>query len=76
VRAAYDGRLLHLFIADGAQEPGSYDQGTRSVRDGTSGSGDLLDLAALQTITHAGNVFVVPKERVPGGFNAAAALRF
>jgi hypothetical protein len=76
VRAAFDGRILHLFLAEGVREPGSYDVTTRTVRQGKESDEDLLDLAALQTAAHAGNIFIVPQEQVPGRMIAAAALRF
>jgi len=78
VQSAFDGRILHLFIADGFRQPGRFDQETRTVSGSNSASGDddLVNVAALQTLAHGGDVFVLPEERVPGQRSITAALRF
>jgi len=77
VKDAYDGRVLHLFLAEGAQQPGWFDETERVAHERTEDHrGDLLNLAAMQTLWHAGNVFVLQQERMPGQVRAAAMLRF
>jgi hypothetical protein len=81
VKNAFDGRVLYLFLAEGAAHPGRFDQGTREVYEiagerSSPGSDDLLNAAAIQTIGHAGDVFVLPPDRMPGQCGAAAMLRF
>jgi hypothetical protein len=76
VEAAYDGRILQLFLAEGGRMAGSYDLATRTVCQTDGAMNDLLELAALQTVAHAGDVLILPQERVPGGGLAAATLRF
>jgi hypothetical protein len=80
VKAAYDGRILHLFLAEGASHMGNFDEITRKVHDHEahpqSTDEDLLNAAAVQTISHAGNVFVLPKEKMPGQAEVAAVFRY
>ena len=40
------------------------------------GDQDLYDLAAVQTLTMGGTVYVVEPEDIPGGGNLAAAVRY
>jgi hypothetical protein len=74
VKAAAEARVSHLFIADGANHPGSWDAATMKAKDG--GKGDLLNIAALQTIANGGEVWVTDQANVPGAGKAAALLRF
>jgi hypothetical protein len=37
---------------------------------------DLLNIAALQTLSHGGEVWITGQDRIPGGGPAAALLRF
>lgn len=79
VKAAYDGRVLHLFVARGAKEMGNFDEATHRVRthaEERPGDEDLINAAAAQTINHAGNVFVVPRNKIPHGSQIAAIMRY
>jgi hypothetical protein len=79
VKAAYDGRVLHLFVARGAKEMGNFDEATHRVRthaEERPGDEDLINAAAAQTINHAGNVFVLPRNKVPHGSQIAAVMRY
>jgi len=79
VKAAYEGRVSHLFVADGATQMGSFDEATqRAQQHGTPqpGDEDLLNAAAAETIKNGGQVFIVPKETVPNNSVIAAVLRF
>lgn len=79
VRAAYDGRVAHLLIAQNGQSFGNFDEASHRVhehRKAATGHEDLLNAAAVQTILHAGDVYVLPDERIPGGRPAAAVMRY
>lgn len=79
VKAAYDGRVFHLFIAQGARVMGRFDEMTREART-TGGDGpgdeDLVNAAAVETLRHGGNVFVLPANRIPQGSQTAAVMRY
>jgi uncharacterized protein (UPF0335 family) len=79
VKAAYEGRVLDLIVAENAQYMGSFDQATHDVKGHKQpepGDEDLLNAAALQTLMHAGQVFVVPANKVPHGAPAVAVFRY
>ncbi len=68
VPAAHEGRVNSLFVALGVQRWGTYDPdaGDVSVHDERRvGDEDLLDLAAVQTLLHAGSVYAVDPDLVP-----------
>ncbi len=79
VKGAFDGRVSELILAEGAQYPGNFDQATDSVQGHKKplpGDEDLLNAAAVQTILHAGQVFVVSPKKVPNGAPAIALFRW
>ena len=79
VKAAYDGRVLELVIAEGAQYMGNFNEATHDVKghkQPVDGDEDLLNVAALQALLHGGHVFVVPAAQVPHGAPAVATFRY
>jgi len=79
IRAAYQGRIDTLLLAEGEAAPGRYDEDTDVVATGSEDThmgGDLLDAAAVRTLRHGGAVFVLPREELPGDAAAAAVLRY
>ena len=79
VHAAYNGRVDTIFVPVGVQVWGRAGTGTGEVIvhvDHESGDEDLLDLAAVQTLTNRGHVYVVPQEEMPEQVPAAAILRY
>jgi hypothetical protein len=79
VPAAHDGRVLTLLESDSLEIPGSFDETTYTVKgreSGTSEDEDLVNDAVVQTILHAGQVFVVPNSKMPNGAPLAAIFRF
>lgn len=79
VKAAYDGRVMHLFVAENAQAMGNFDEASDRARThqvARPGDEDLINAAALQTIVHAGRVHTMPQQRVPGNRPMAAILRY
>jgi hypothetical protein len=67
-RAAHDGRVLYLMVAKATQLTGRFDELTQEE--------DLINAAALETLTHSGEVFVCPPEQVPGRARMAAVFRW
>ncbi|WP_447978606.1 baeRF3 domain-containing protein [Candidatus Nitrospira bockiana] len=79
VRAAHQGRVASLFIALGASCWGRFDPQTYAVEvheQEQAGDDELFDLAAVQTLLHAGAVYAVPPDQVPDGHAAAAVFRY
>jgi hypothetical protein len=79
VKAAYEGRVSHLLLAEGASYRGRWDDTRAEVRPaGEPGSHDdeLLNAAAVQTVLSSGVVHVLPTARIPNGASAAAILRY
>jgi hypothetical protein len=73
--AAFEARIAHLFVAEGARTLGAFDRNTMQMRAGGRQQ-DLVNAAALQTIAYGGDVFVMDQTTVPGGGQMAAILRF
>lgn len=79
VPSAVDGRVDTLFIPRGRQLWGRYDAEAHTVsREESPGPGidDLLDLAAIHTLTQRGTVYSVDSEEVPGPGPLAAIYRY
>ncbi len=79
VKAAYDGRVLHLFAAANSQAMGNFDEAGHRARThqvARSGDEDLINAAAVQTLAHGGGVHVLPQARVPGNRPMAAIMRY
>lgn len=79
VTAAHDGRVLTLLISDSLESTGVFNEATHTVKareTGTSEDGDLINDAAVETILHAGQVYVVENGRMPNGAPLAAVFRF
>ena len=75
VKGAFEARVAHLFVKEGAQLPGSFDRSTL-VAGGNGPQEDLINLAAMQTIAMGGDVFVTDPKRVPGDSPMAAVFRY
>jgi hypothetical protein len=79
VTAAHDGRVLTLLVSDSLETTGVFDESTHTVKGRETGSSedeDLINDAAVQTILHAGQVFVVANGKMPNGAPLAAIFRF
>jgi hypothetical protein len=71
--AAAEGRVRHLFVAQGVRAPASPDQGgAQWLYPGE----DLLNAAAVETLRTGGEVFTIPGEKLPGAVSIAAVLRY
>ncbi len=77
VLAALDGRVESLLAARGAAFRGRVDPDARTVALDDDGDEELLDRAAVETLLHDGQVFVVPAAEMPSeGALLAAVLRY
>jgi len=79
VKAAYDGRVSQLFVTEGGTVTGNFDEASHRVRTHGQphlGDEDLLNAAVIQTILHAGEVFLTPHREMPGNAHLAALLRY
>ncbi len=79
VIVAHEGRIGTLFVATDFQRWGAFDPDVRKVRlDGESEikNQDLLDLAALKTLSSGGVVYAKKADELPGGAPVSAILRY
>lgn len=79
VKAAYETRVAHLFLGEGAKLMGNFDEVAHRVHmpaKPRAGDEDLINATALQTLLHGGDVFVLPQDQVPGKSPMAAVLRW
>ncbi len=77
VPAAWQGRVDSLFVAVGVQRWGRFEASAGDVvvhESHEPGDQDLLDLAAVQTLVHAGRVYAVEPAQVPDSGDPAAAV--
>ena len=77
--ATYEGRVLTLLVSDSVETTGAFDEATYTVKGRETGSSedeDLVNDAVVQTILHAGQVYVVPNSKMPHGTPLAAIYRF
>jgi hypothetical protein len=77
--AAAFSRVDALLLADDAALWGRFDPANGQIAaHGTPGDADddLFNLAAVQTLAHGGDVYLVPHADMPHGAAAAAALRY
>jgi hypothetical protein len=79
VRAAHEGRVEALFVAENSHQWGTYDPVGHEVSIHLMrewGDEDLLDLAAVETMLRGGEVRVVSEDRIPNQGVAAAIFRY
>ncbi len=79
VRAADEGRVDVLLLAETPERWGTYDRERAKVNlhaEAQAGDEDLLDRAAVATLKRGGSVFTVAPERLPDGGSAAAVYRY
>jgi hypothetical protein len=79
IHAAQSGRVETLFVAVGKQVWGVMRTDVRDVQVHTNrkaGDEDLLDVAAVHTLTHGGKVYAVSPDEVPSNGLLAAIFRY
>jgi hypothetical protein len=77
--ASHQGRVATLFVPLGVRRWGRFDSDRLSVdehEEEQPGDDELLDLATMQTLMHAGTVFGVKSEEVPDKQLLVAVYRF
>jgi hypothetical protein len=77
IPSAYQGRVDSLFVAVGVQRWGAFEAnaGELEVHESRQpGDQDLLDLAAVQTLAHAGDVYAVNPDEIPDVRSPVAAI--
>lgn len=72
-RAAYEGRLQILLVAEDSAVHGTFDP-EREVLDMTDSGEDLLDLAAHYAWNRGTRVYALPQNKIPGGRVAAGVV--
>lgn len=75
LRAADAGRIESLFVATDRHAWGAFDPETREIAlhpEPQPGDEDLLDRAAIQTLSLGGDVYAVDAEAVPDGYPIVA----
>ena len=75
LRAAADKRVDSLYLNQDAQAVGVFG-GDRLGGRANWGEEDLLNVAAIETFLHGGDVFALPAAKMPQGLEAAAVLRY
>lgn len=79
VQAAYHGRIDTIFVPVGVQVWGRADHATgeAAVHDSHQpGDEDLLDLAAVETLSRGGEILALDPEQMPDKHTVAAILRY
>ena len=79
VVGACEGRVMTLFLQDGAVRWGKFSPDEQRVEpheERQNGDEDLLDLAAVRTLISKGKVHILPPERMPVPAPAAAIMRY
>ncbi|MFO8058391.1 MAG: hypothetical protein R6V10_13965 [bacterium] len=79
VKAAFEARIRTLFVDHTAQVWGDYQPDTLEIEvheNRMPGDSDLIDLAAVYTLTNGGAVYAEKTEKMPENSPAGAILRY
>jgi hypothetical protein len=79
VKAAYEGRVAHLFLQESAEYKGTFDDVRSRVKhheDGITPARDLLNDAIVQTLKHGGEVTMLRAAEMPHGVPVCGILRY
>jgi hypothetical protein len=79
VEAAYYGKIESLFVPIGEHSWGWFDVERDTVHHSAepkNGEHDLINMAAIKTLTQSGNVYALDKENMPKGSSIAAIFRY
>lgn len=79
VEAAYYGKIESLFVPIGEHSWGWFDMERDTVHHSAepqNGEHDLINMAAIKTLTQSGNVYALDKEDMPNGSSIAAIFRY
>lgn len=79
VEAAYYGKVDSLFVPIGEHSWGWFDQDRDVVHHSATpknGEHDLINMAAIKTLTQSGNVYALEKNEMPNSSSIAAIFRY
>lgn len=78
LRAAHAGRVADLLVSDAAERRGLWNDERHQIEipANEDDAEDLLNVAALQTLTHSGRAFALQPQDMPQQAEAAAVFRF
>lgn len=79
VEAAYYGKIDSLFVPIGEHSWGWFDEERDVVHHSKgpeNGDHDLINMAAIKTLTQSGNVYALDKEEMPSDSSVAAIFRY
>ena len=80
VKAAYEGRVAHLFVQGSAEYLGKFDEvrgkTSHHAANGEAERHDLMDDAMRQTILHGGEVSMLTGRQMPNGVPVCAVYRY
>lgn len=79
VEAAYYGKVDSLFVPVGEHSWGWFDTERDVVHHSSepkNGEHDLINMAAIKTLTQSGNVYALDKDEMPNGSSIAAIFRY
>ncbi len=79
VEGAYYGKVDSLFVTIGEHSWGRFDEEKDTVHHSTkrqNGEHDLINAAAIKTLTQGGNVYALEKEDMPQTSTVAAIFRY
>ncbi len=79
IEAAYYGRVESLFVPIGEHSWGRFDEERDTVHHSSeqrNGEHDLINMAAIKTLTQSGNVYALDKEDMPNNSSIAAIFRY
>jgi Bacterial archaeo-eukaryotic release factor family 3 len=73
LKAINEGRVADLFFPEDEEQRGTWDEAAQQIRPGDE---DLLNLAAVQTLSYNGHAFALKRSDMPEPAGVAALLRF
>ena len=79
VEASYYGKVDSLFVPIGEQSWGWFDQERDTVHHSSKqqvGEHDLINMAAIKTMSQGGNVYALDQQEMPNGSSVAAIFRY
>jgi hypothetical protein len=79
IPAAHYGRISQLFAQEGEHIWGRFDEMNNQLTIHASQEADdecLVDKCVIKTLMNGGEVFLLPKEKMPGGSKLAALMRY
>lgn len=79
VKAAHEGRVSHLFLQNGAEYLGKFDEARgKTIHHAANGEErqDLIEDAVRQTVRHGGQITLLTGRQMPNGVPVCAVFRY